>query len=596
MLRKSVFFLAVCLAFSVSALAQGSPVQCTLSTAPASGTAPLTVTATVNCTDSQAVITSIVLDWGDGTSYTPIPVQDSFQVQHTYSAAGTYNEVVTATDSLGNTGTASQGVSVAANQPPSCTLQVSPLSGAVPLTVTATGNCTDPDGDTLTTSLDWGDGTVTNGSSGTHTYTARGKYTIILTATDPAGLTGSAKQTVTATRNQAPTCVLAVAPTSGQAPLTVTANAHCSDIDGDPLNVVIAWGDGTSTNGSSGSHTYAVPGNFTVTVTATDPSGNVGTASQAVTVTATPPNSTPTCTLQVSPGTGPTPLPVTVTANCTDPGNDLSSELISFGDGFYGTSANSSHTYVSSGTYTVSVIATDKAGNTSSPVSQAVSVSDNPVLFVGVSGGQVSQFTKSGSHQSTLNSNQGGSMTGMAFDASGNLYTTDFTADAVSEFGASGTLMGNFGSGYNCKPESIVFDNSGNAYVGETGCSHALLKFDAYGNLVATYSVSTEQEGSDWIDLAPDQCTIFYTSQGASVLRYNVCTKQQLSTFASGLTTGLAVKLLPDGGALVADKQDVVRFDSAGRKIMTYTASGENCFVSLALDSDGKSFWAADYC
>ncbi|MGE5205729.1 MAG: PKD domain-containing protein, partial [Chlamydiota bacterium] len=325
---------------------------------------------------------------------------------------------------------------------------------------------------------------------------------------------------------------------------------------------------------------------------ATDLSGNRGTASQSVTVG----SSTPTCALQVSPTSGNAPLAVTVTANCSDAGNDLGSVLTDFDDGFYLTGNNPTHTYVSGGSYTVTVVAHDKAGNNSPPVSQTVTVSDNPVLFVGISGGQVARFSRSGNQQATLNSNQGGSMTGMAFDAVENLYTTAFTADTVSRFSGNGTPMGTFGSGYNCKPESIVFDQAGHAYVGQTGCSHAILKFDAYGNLEGAYSASTEQQGSDWIDLAPDQCTLYYTSQGTSVLRYNVCTKQQLSAFATGLNTALAVKILPDGSVLVANKQDIVRFDSAGRKIMTYNASGENCWVSLALDSDNASFWAADYC
>src|SRR5205814_2722701 len=113
------------------------------------------------------------------------------------------------------------------------------------------------------------------------------------------------------------------------------------------------------------------------------------------------------------------------------------------------------------------------------------------------------------------------------------------------------------GSGYNCKPESIVFDASGSAYVGETGCSHAVLKFDAYGNLVATYSVATQTQGSDWIDLAPDQCTLYYTSQGSTVLRFNVCTNKQLSTFASGLNTALGIRVLPDNTVLVAEKNNI---------------------------------------
>lgn len=597
MMRKSVVFLAVGLALSLSALAQGNPLQCNLGVSPASGAAPLAVIATVDCTDSALPITLVTLDWGDGSPQAQT-TQSSFSVPHTYVSAGNYVVTVTATDGLNND-TATQGVKVTAppppppNQPPTCTLSVSPATGTAPLAVTATGSCTDPDGDTLTEVLDWGDHTTTNGASGTHTYNIKGRYTVTLTATDPGGLSGSATQTVTVNKNQTPTCTLSVTPNSGPVPLTVAATAVCSDLDGDTFTTVISWGDNTpNTNGTSGTHTYTASGSFTVTVTATDLAGNSGTASQAVSVA----TSTPSCTLQVSPSSGNAPLVVTATASCSDAGNDLGTVLTDFGDGFYLAGNNSTHTYVTGGSYTVTVTAHDKAGNASQPVSKTVTVTDDPVLFVGIGGGQVEQFSRSGNKQATLNSNQGGSITGMALDSAENLYTTDFTANTVSKFDGSNTPRGTFGTGYNCKPESIVFDAAGNAYVGETGCSHAILKFDAYGNLMAAYSVTTEQEGSDWIDLASDGCTIFYTSQGSSVLRYNACARQQMPSFASGLNTALAVKILPDQTVLVAEKQDIVRFDSQGRKIMTYTASGENCWVSLALDSDNASFWAADYC
>ena len=213
-----------------------------------------------------------------------------------------------------------------------------------------------------------------------------------------------------------------------------------------------------------------------------------------------------------------------------------------------------------------------------------------------MSNGQIEQFDTSGNLLKTLNTGRSGSVTGMAFDALDALYVTDFTADGVSKFDGSGNLIGNFGAGYNCQPESIVFDKAGNAYVGETGCSHALLKFDPYGNLVAGSAVTTEVEGSDWIELASDQCTILYTSQGTTVFRFNACTGQQQPTFATGLHTGLGLRVLPDGGVLVADDQNIVRLDSAGRTIGTYNATGENCWVSLTLDPDGTSFWAVDFC
>jgi PKD repeat protein len=572
-----------------------APPTCTLTVNPTSGTAPLNVTASGSCTDPENDITSTTIAWGEGTS-TP-----GSNGTHTYKNAGNFTITLTATDSVGNTGSASRTVSVQAqNQPPSCTLQITPGQGNAPLTVTATGTCTDPENDITSTTLNWGDGTTTNGTSGTHTFTTPGDFTVVLTATDSGGLTGSASQQVKVTQaqNVPPTCALIVSPKSGSAPLTVTASGTCSDPENDIVSIVLNWGDGTTLNGASGSHTYSLVGSFTVTLTATDIAGGMGTATQTVMVGGGQ-NAPPQCSMSASPTSGQVPVTVTVVPNCSDPENDISNIVVDFGDGFYGTvSAGSSlsHPFTWAGSFQVTVTATDVAGNVSKPVSQAVATTDSPTMFVGISNGQIRQFDESGKTLKTLDTNQGGTITGMAFDQLDSLYVTDFTANTVTKFNGNGNVMGNFGSGYNCQPESITFDNAGNVYVGETGCSHALLKFDAYGNLAAAYSVTTEVEGSDWIDLAADQCTIYYTSQGTTVFRFNACTGQQQAPFATGLNTGLGIKILPDSSILAADKQDIVHFDSGGRVIGKYTAPGESCWVSLALDPDNKSFWAVDYC
>jgi PKD domain len=67
-----------------------------------------------------------------------------------------------------------------------------------------------------------------------------------------------------------------------------TADAH---------TCTIAWGDGTSSTGSvsesggtgtcNSSHAYGLTGNYTITVTVTDPSGGKATATSAITVTKT---------------------------------------------------------------------------------------------------------------------------------------------------------------------------------------------------------------------------------------------------------------------------------------------------------------------
>jgi PKD repeat protein len=487
---------------------------------------------------------------------------------------------------------------VAQSQPPSCILSVTPARGLVPLQVIATGGCTDLASRIDHEVLDWGDASSTQihrSSFGSfslpHTYSSAGSFTVSVIATDRAGNQGKSSQQVLVTANVPPTCTLSLVPTTGVAPLEVTATGNCANPDGDTLTTVVDWGDGTSTSAVSGTHTYSSSGVFQVVLTATDAAGGTGTATQTVTVTPAP-----ICFPQVSPASGKAPLLVTVTANCSVVRDQIVTTILDFGDGFYQSGLSATHTYASSGTFTLTVTAVVRTGKPSSHATVSVSVSDVPTLFVGVSNGQIEQFDTTGNLLTTLNTNQGGSTTGMAFDSLGALYVTDFTADTVTKFDGSGKLVGSFGSGYNCKPESIVFDESGNAYVGETGCSHAIVKFDAYGNLLAGYAVTTENEGSDWIELAPDHCTIFYTSQGTTVFRFNACNSQQGSPFATGLNTGLALKFLPDGGMLVANNQNIVRLDSAGRTIGQYNASGENCWVSLTLDPDGTSFWAVDYC
>ena len=112
----------------------------------------------------------------------------------------------------------------------------------------------------------------------------------------------------------------------------------------------------------------------------------------------------------------------------------------------------------------------------------------------------------------------------------------------------------------------------------------------------ASYDVAFEVRGSDWIDLAADQCTMYYTSEGTSVKRFNVCTNTQLTDFATGLlgSNAFAVKLLPGGGALVADRDAIRRLDADGAVTQTYDATGDDHWFALALDPGATSFWASD--
>ncbi len=145
--------------------------------------------------------------------------------------------------------------------------------------------------------------------------------------------------------------------------------------------------------------------------------------------------------------------------------------------------------------------------------------------------------------------------------------------------------------------ESIVFDAAGNYYVGHADGNQDVQKFSPTDTPLATYDVEVEERGSDWIDLAADQKTLFYTSEGSTIKRFDVSTNTQLPDFATDLTQTFALRLLPPGdgsnGLLVANTVDIKRLDSNGEVVQTYDAPDENFWFALNLDPNGTSFWSA---
>ncbi|HEV2257823.1 MAG TPA: right-handed parallel beta-helix repeat-containing protein [Streptosporangiaceae bacterium] len=87
-----------------------------------------------------------------------------------------------------------------------------------------------------------------------------------------------------------PTAALTVSPSSGTAPLAVTADASGSTAGSSPISSYsFNFGDGTTVgpqSGATANHTYQTPGTYTVTVTVTDGNNNTSQATKSVTVNA----------------------------------------------------------------------------------------------------------------------------------------------------------------------------------------------------------------------------------------------------------------------------------------------------------------------
>jgi hypothetical protein len=236
-------------------------------------------------------------------------------------------------------------------------------------------------------------------------------------------------------------------------------------------------------------------------------------------------------------------------------------------------------------------------------------------IICGVGSGLIQQRDpNTGGLIRVINTGSGSSEdTGMCFDAAGDMLSTNFTTSTMSKIDMSsdpvnttqcGALIQHpFAGPFNTHDESCVFDGAGDFYVGQADGSRDILKFDPSGALIGTFNPATGPRGSDWIDLAADQCTIYYTSEGQDIRRFDVCTNTQLANFATNLATSscFGLRIIPAGpfaGEVVAAcTNEAVRVDQTGAIVKRYPNSacpGTSFFFAMNLDPNGTTFWTMD--
>lgn len=240
------------------------------SAAPASGSAPLTVTFTPNATTSNAIVR---YEWdfeGDG-HYDRTETVGRDQT-YTYSALGNYNATLRVTDNQGEQATDTVIISVN-NRAPVVSVDLIPSNGQVPLKVDFIATATDEDG---IAQFEWdfeGDGiidqTTTTGAI-SHIYRTEGFFQARVKVTDNRGaftLLTIPTLEVNALPTGSPTVTLTASPSKGDSPLQVKLSAVATVPDGTGINRY-EWdvdGDGTyeqTTDNSYLQTTYSGIGTF----------------------------------------------------------------------------------------------------------------------------------------------------------------------------------------------------------------------------------------------------------------------------------------------------------------------------------------------
>ena len=327
---------------------------------------PPSAVGTVSCTnktcsydasgssDAEGPIASYSWDFGDGTTSSAV------SGTHHYADLSGRDVVLTVTDNKGATGTYTTHL-VLTNAPPVAVAALNCTN--LDCTVSSAGS-NDPDGTIVSYAWDWGDGATSTGTTATHHYAASGDATVALTVTDDDGATATATQSTTVTApNVPPTAVISASCTNLACSFDGSGS---SDSDGSIVSYAWDFGDGATSTQAIDTHTYATPGDITVTLTVTD--DRAGSTSTTQVVHPRNANQPPTAVVSVTctalscvmDGTG-----------STDPDGTLTSYAWDFGDGSQGTGSKPTHAYAIGGVYPVTLTVTDDRAATATATGSA---------------------------------------------------------------------------------------------------------------------------------------------------------------------------------------------------------------------------------
>lgn len=311
------------------------------------------VSFSASSSDPEGGAVSYQWDFGNGSSAT------GSTTTHAYANPGSYSVTVTASDAHGATSRATQTVSIVNQLPSVPAITVGGSVFPVGSSVAMTASSTDPEGQALTYSWQFGDATTGSGNSVNHIYRVVGSVTLTVTVTDPHGGSRQSSTTLTITNAAPAVPVINVSTSSPILNSAVQMTASSTDPEGQPLVFSWQFGDGMTTTGSSVSHAYTAFGNYTVSVGVSDPQGATSSATTVINVTNRAP-SLPNIVVSsqsVAPG-----VAVSFSATSSDPEAQPLSFAWSFGDGVTGSGSPASHAYAVEGVYAARVTVTDSAG------------------------------------------------------------------------------------------------------------------------------------------------------------------------------------------------------------------------------------------
>ncbi|MGB1038032.1 MAG: PKD domain-containing protein [Bacteroidia bacterium] len=492
---------------------------------------------TVTFVDSSYSQNGHISTWsfGDGSS------ASGSTVTHTYSANGTYSACLTIFDSIANcVDTTCLNVTITAYSS-SCNASFTyAIDSLNPLKVNFTNTSTGA------SSIGWWNGTAfgMSGSNPSHTYTSSGYKSVCVIAYDSSGnFCDSSCQVVYVPGSGGTTCNAAFTYSVD------TSNGFKINFTNTSVGASTAYwwfGGSNSSTSWNPSFTYAYTGSQTICLTTYDSSGNLcDSVCQQIYV---PGNSSSSCDATFSASINQN------TASFYDSSSYNMTSIWTFGDGTTYTGKNPTHSYASSGTYTVCHSLYDSTAS-------GLVLCDSECMLITV----------------TLPSSS-------TCDASFYFYTSQNTVYFYDSAFSSAGLLWTFGDG-----NTSTNNNPSHTYASGGTYNVCLYVYDstAFGVVVCDSSCQTVTVTS------PSSCTASFT--------YAADTTNPLKIDFSNTSTGASTAYWWFGGSNNSNAWDTsFTFSSAGQYpvcLTTYDSAGNFCdsVCSYITVSSGTSGCNASY-
>ncbi len=166
----------------------------------------------------------------------------------------------------------------AANKPPETDFTYSPSSPADLDTIQFTDMSSDPYGEVVSWTWDFGDGNTSTQQNPTHIYSDEGSYTVTLTVEDDDGATDTMMESIMVS-NVPPSADFSY---QFHDKRTVGFTGKSADRDGGVVNWTWSFDDGSMSYEQDPTHEYQHGGSYTVTLTVTDDDNATSTVSKSI--------------------------------------------------------------------------------------------------------------------------------------------------------------------------------------------------------------------------------------------------------------------------------------------------------------------------